>query len=142
MHSAVCLRTPSRSVRFRDRWCERMGSEQEVDVANMTVGRLQKQIEAVEKVRVRISRKARYVRGKTLAPYRFQRMGFNRSTVSQWTEGRFEPNYPDLDVEILLGDGMVAKPRRKLEGVRKTYLTTPRRWRTSRRGAEAGSNQG
>jgi hypothetical protein len=91
-------------------------------VANVTVGRLQKQIEDVEQFRVRISHKGRYVRDeKGLAPYGFQRMGFNRSTVSQWKERRFEPNYPDLDIEVLLGDGKVAKPRRTLEGVRKTY---------------------
>ena len=92
-------------------------------MAMVTIGRLEKQIEEVEQFRVHITGNGRRVRnGKGgLASYRFQRMGFNRSTVGNWTERRFQRDYPGLKVEVLLGDGEVAGPRRKLEGVRKTY---------------------
>jgi len=92
-------------------------------MAKVTVSRLEGQIEDVEGFRVRVTRDGGEVRGdkKELSSYPFQRAGFKRSTVRDWTESRFHRYYPEFDVEVLLGNGQVAKPRRHLDGVRDTY---------------------
>ena len=92
-------------------------------MARVTVGRLESQIEQVEGFRVHLTRDGGHVGDdkKELASYPFQRAGFERSTVQDWTESRFHRYYPEFDVEVLLANGQVAKPRRHLAAVRDSY---------------------
>jgi hypothetical protein len=51
----------------------------------------------------------------------FERRARQAHTVKDWKRLRFAPKYPDLDVDILLGDGRKATDRMKLEKVRQSH---------------------
>lgn len=42
-------------------------------------------------------------------------------TVDDWKRLRFEIDYPDLDVDVLLADGRVATGRTRLSKIRRSY---------------------
>lgn len=51
----------------------------------------------------------------------YERRARQAHTVRDWKRLRFSPSYPELEVDILLGDGRVATERTKLERVRQTH---------------------
>ncbi len=51
----------------------------------------------------------------------FERRARQAHTVKDWKRLRFSPKYPDLEVDVLLGDGRVAADRMKLERVRESH---------------------
>ena len=51
----------------------------------------------------------------------YERRARQAHTVRDWKRLRFSPAYPELDVDILLGDGRVATDRTKLERVRQSH---------------------
>lgn len=52
---------------------------------------------------------------------RFERRARQSHTVGDWKRLRFSPNYPTLEIDVLLGDGRVATERMKLERVRDSH---------------------
>jgi hypothetical protein len=52
---------------------------------------------------------------------KYERRARERFTVSDWKRSRFERDYPDLQVDVLLGDGRVATGKTYLERVRHSY---------------------
>jgi hypothetical protein len=87
-----------------------------------SIEKIQKEIAAFEGFAVEIRPES------SLAPARlpsyaklFERRARQAHTVKDWKRLRFSPKYPNLDVDILLGDGRVATDRMKLERVRQTH---------------------
>ena len=91
-----------------------------------TVERVEKSIQKVERFRVRIlyatpgPAKGRDVRGDrtNVKTYRYQRAAPGDWTVTEWTEKRFEVEYPGFAVEVLDDSGAVVPSRRRLRRVR------------------------
>ena len=85
-----------------------------------SIEKIQKEILSFEGFKVEIH-------PETSAPARlpsyatFERRARQAHTVKDWKRLRFSPKYPDLNVNILLGDGKVATDRTKLEKVRQTH---------------------
>ena len=52
---------------------------------------------------------------------RFERRARQAHTVGDWKRVRFSPNYPTLEIDVLLGDGRIATERTKLERVRDSH---------------------
>ena len=52
---------------------------------------------------------------------RHQRRARENHTVDDWKRLRFETDYPELDVDVLLADGRVATGKTRLERVRRSY---------------------
>ena len=50
-----------------------------------------------------------------------ERRARERFTVSDWKRSRFERAYPDLQVDVFLGNGQVATGKTRLERVRQSY---------------------
>jgi hypothetical protein len=53
--------------------------------------------------------------------YKYERRARDNFSVSDWKRSRFEPEYPELQVDVLLGDGRVATGKTRLERVRQSY---------------------
>ncbi len=86
-----------------------------------SIDKIQKEIAGFEGFKV-------VIRPEASAPARlpsyanaYERRARQAHTVKDWKRLRFSPKYPDLDVDILLGDGRVATDRMKLEKVRQTH---------------------
>jgi len=52
---------------------------------------------------------------------RHQRRARERHTVADWKRLRFETTYPELTVDVVLGNGRVATGKTLLERVRRSY---------------------
>ncbi len=52
---------------------------------------------------------------------RHQRRARENHTVNDWKRLRFETAYPELDVDVLLGDGRVATGKTRLARVRSSF---------------------
>jgi hypothetical protein len=91
-----------------------------------SVERVEKSIRKVERFRVSIlystpgPAKGRNVRGDrtNVKTYRFQRAAPGDWTVNEWTEKRFQVEYPGFSVEVLDNTGAVVSARTRLRSVR------------------------
>jgi hypothetical protein len=52
---------------------------------------------------------------------RFQRRARESNTVADWKRLRFETDYPELEVDVLLADGRIATARTTLDKIRRSY---------------------
>jgi hypothetical protein len=52
---------------------------------------------------------------------RYQRRARENHTVNDWKRLRFESDYPDLAVDVLLADGRVATGKTRLAKVRRSF---------------------
>jgi hypothetical protein len=87
-----------------------------------SIEKIEKEIATFEGFKVKI-RPESAVAPARLPSYakQFERRARQAHTVKDWKRLRFSPKYPSLDVDILLGDGNVAKDRIKLERVRQSH---------------------
>ena len=93
-----------------------------------SVERVEKSIRKVEGFRVSIlystpgPAKGRNVRGDrtNVKTYRYQRAAPGDWTVNEWTEKRFEAEYPGFSVEVLNDAGAVVPSRTRLRRVRES----------------------
>lgn len=76
------------------------------------------EIRAVEGFDVRVSTGSEVA---VIEGYPYSRALAGTKNVKQWRDGRFGSTLPDLDVDVLNGDGTVAHGRSKLSTVRETY---------------------
>lgn len=98
-----------------------------------TVKRVENQIASAEGFDVVFTQYDRDIRGDRdgLPGYygRYEKAASNTMTVERWKAARFRPHYPGYDVDVLLGNGVVANGNTLLRTVRDSYGTIP----TSRR---------
>jgi hypothetical protein len=87
--------------------------------------RIEREIEDFEgfSVAIHASRRAASNGSTKVLSYkrRHQRRARERHTVDDWKRLRFETDYPELTVEVLLGNGRVATGKTLLERVRRSY---------------------
>jgi Uma2 family endonuclease len=86
----------------------------------LNTSRIARDIEATEGFAVRIRVKTARTKP-SYQRYVYQRIARNSFTVADWRRRRFEALYPDLAVDVLLGDGRTASPRSALSKIRASY---------------------
>lgn len=84
-----------------------------------SVKTLEREIRALEgfEVALRADGPAR----RSYPAYDYGRAARAAFTVDDWKRARFEPNYPDVEVDLLRADGRVAKPAMTLVRLRAEY---------------------
>jgi hypothetical protein len=95
-----------------------------------TVKQVEQQIKRLEGFGVRLldSETGRDVRSDrdlgNIATYqsRYRRMARNGSSVTEWIETRFKPNYPGFDAKVVMANGTRAHGNFHLGTVRDSYL--------------------
>ncbi len=88
-----------------------------------TIDRIQQEIEQFEGFSVSIRNGKRGTNGATHPSYkkRYERRARERHSVDDWKRLRFEVDYPELAVDVLFGDGRVARGNTPLEKIRRSY---------------------
>ena len=89
------------------------------------VRNVEKKIWDVEGFQVNLlSTTGRNLRGdkRDLPQYPFTRKASGDMTVGEWKTGRFAPNYPGFDVDVLDVVNMPVTGQTKLKSVRNTYI--------------------
>jgi len=88
------------------------------------IDRIAAEIETFEGFAVRIRRASKVQTPKTNLPSyarNYERIARASFSVGDWQRRRFDPVYPDYNVEVLFGDGRPASPRTLLLKVRASY---------------------
>ncbi len=91
-----------------------------------SIERIAAEIEKFEGFAVRIRPVAKSATAKTnLRSYarNHERIARASFSVADWRRRRFDAEYPDYDVEVLLGDGRTAGPKTLLSKVRASYTS-------------------
>jgi hypothetical protein len=90
------------------------------------IKRIEKEIEEFEGFAVRIRSASR--RTATSAPVkapgykrRFERRARENHTVNDWKRLRFDADYPDFVVDVILADGRIATGKTRLARVRESF---------------------
>ena len=88
-----------------------------------TLDRIEKEIEQFEGFSVTIRPAKRGTNGTAHPSYKrkYERRARERHTVDDWKRLRFEVDYPELAVDVLMGDGRVARGNTPLERIRRSY---------------------
>ncbi len=76
---------------------------------------IKSQIENVERFDVQI------IGGGHRDAYPYQNAADSLWTLARWKEDRFKANYPDWNINVFKGDGVVAAPNATLQAIRDTY---------------------